>query len=343
MPSYPPALAAALAAVDEDVFVRRSDGSLVAQSSSRSVIADLIGRLDVRSGMSVLEIGTGSGYSTALLAQIAGDGRVVSVDVVGELVERARTLLSSNGFTNTSIVQADGAQGASRHGPFDRIIAWATAQYLPEAWITQLAADGIIVAPIAMAAVSRSGMGTRIHLDDGAPRADQLFLAGFVEMHDQELDQWLVPPYGVDSLRNDHDGHPYWMSSSWLRSSEQRIHGDALLDSAMSQRHETAGPLRPDERADDFRAWLLATTPAGLTSAALGDAVWRMGYSDRSGTALTDGRTATRTVTVGRSMSPSVLRSWADKWRTAGRPGLGDLHPRLDPCDGGWMLRASVR
>jgi protein-L-isoaspartate(D-aspartate) O-methyltransferase len=196
MPVRSPALIHALAVVDEDAFVRTPDGNLVTQSSSREVIADLIECLDVRPGMTVLEIGTGSGYSTALLAElVGGDGSVLSIDVVAELVARASTLLPAQGYPNTRVVRADGAQGAPEHGPFDRIIAWTTAPHLPSAWVTQLAADGFVVAPLAAAPISKSGIGARVELTDhGVPRVTRLFCAGFVEMHGQELDQWLVPP-----------------------------------------------------------------------------------------------------------------------------------------------------
>lgn len=344
MPSYPPALADALATIDEDTFVRRPDGTLVAQSSSQQIIADLINRLDVQPGMTVLEIGTGSGYSTALLAHLTGnEGRIVSVDVVAELVDRARALLPASGYTNGTILRADGAQGAPEHGPFDRIIAWATAPHLPAAWITQLAFHGVIVAPIALASISKSGIGTRIQLtDDATPYVDQLFPAGFVEMHGQELDQWLIPPYGIDVASRDDAGHAYWLSGTWLRSPEQYCQGQHLLDSLTNHRRENSGPLEPGESAADFRAWLLATQPDGLTTAALGDPTWRIGHAHPTGTALTDIRAATHTITTGDPDAADILSTWASTWREAGCPGLADLQPHLTAFHDGWVLSAST-
>ncbi|MGH3620466.1 MAG: protein-L-isoaspartate O-methyltransferase family protein [Sciscionella sp.] len=344
MPTYPHALADALATIDEDTFVRQTDGSLVAQSSAPQIIADLIDRLDVQPGMTVLEIGTGSGYSTALLARLVGSkGRVVSVDAVADLVDRARTLLPAHGYPNTSILRADGAQGAPEHGPFDRIIAWATAPHLPVAWITQLAVDGVIVAPIALMPISKCGSGTRIRLaDDCTPYVDQLFPAGFVEMYGQEIDQWLVPPYGIDVARRNYAGRAHWLSGMWLRSPKEYGHGQHLLDSLITDCHEITGPLDPGESAVDFRAWLLATRPDGLTTAALGDPTWRIGHAHPTGAALTDIRTATHTITAGDPDAADVLTTWVNTWRQAGRPGLTDSQAHLTAFHDGWVLRATT-
>lgn len=145
---YDPALERALDVVDEDAFVRLDDGSLVSQSTSRTAIAEALGRLDVRPGMRVLEIGTGSGYSTALLAALVGSaGRVVSIDVVPDLVERAKRLLSRHGIDNVVVRCGDGTAGHPAGAQFDRVVAWTTAPLLPRAWVDQTIQGGRIVTP----------------------------------------------------------------------------------------------------------------------------------------------------------------------------------------------------
>jgi protein-L-isoaspartate(D-aspartate) O-methyltransferase len=282
--------------------------------------------------MTVLEIGTGSGYSTALLAHLVGrEGHVVSMDVVPELVDRARMLLSVHGYANTTVLQADGMHGTPAQAPFDRVAAWATAPHLPTSWIAQLAPEGLIVAPMLLAPISKSGVGTRIRVaEDRTTYADQLFPAGFVEMHDEEMDQWLVPPYGIDALCRDDAGRAWWLSGTWLRGHEGDSHGWHLLDSLTKDRHEVAGPLELGEPAGDFRAWLLATRPDGLTTAALGDPTWRMGYAHSSGVALTDMRTATKSITSGDPDAPDVLTTWANAWRQRGRL-LAEGRPEGEP------------
>lgn len=344
MPTHTTALANALASVDEGTFVNRADGTLVAQSSSREIIADLIGRLELRPGMTVCEIGTGSGYSTALLAHLVGrEGHVVSMDVVPELVDRARMLLSAHGYTNTTVLQADGMRATPARAPFDRLAAWATTPHLPTSWVAQLAPEGLIVAPMLLAPISKCGVGTRIRVaDDHGIYADQLFPASFVEMHDEEVDQWLVPPHGIDALCRDDAGRAWWLSGTWLRGHEGDSHGWHLLDSLIADRHEVAGPLEVGERAGDFRAWLLANRPDGLTTAALGDPTWHMGYAHSSSAALTDMRTATRSIASGDPDAADVLTTWANAWRRGGRPGFADLQPHLRAFHGGWTLRATV-
>ncbi len=344
MPVRTAALTHALATVDEDTFVRRPDGNLVTQSSSQQIIADMIDRLDVRPGMTVLEVGTGSGYSTALLATLVGrEGLVLSIDVVAELVVRANTLLPAHGYPNTTVVRADGAQGAPDKGPFDRIIAWATATHIPSAWTTQLAGDGLIVAPLTAAPISKSGIGAVIELAaDATPYVNELFPAGFVEMHGQELDQWVVPPYGIDVLGHDNQRRPWWLSAEWIRSPHRYLEGHHVLDVLVADPRTVPGPLEPGEPAADLRAWLLATRPDGLTTAALGDPLWRIGRTDATGAALTDLRTATETITTGDLGAAEALSTWVATWRRDGRPGLADLRPHLQTSHDGWVLRADV-
>lgn len=139
---------AALAVVDEDYYTLRPDGNLVTQSTAVSAIAEILERLDVRAGARVLEIGTGSGFSSALLSELVGPaGSVVSVDVVAELTTRARELHAAQGRDNVTLVTGGGALGAPGKGDFDRIVAWTTPSLLPHAWVEQAASDTVIGHP----------------------------------------------------------------------------------------------------------------------------------------------------------------------------------------------------
>jgi protein-L-isoaspartate(D-aspartate) O-methyltransferase len=160
-----------------------------------------------------------------------------------------------------------------------------------------------------------------------------------VEMHGQALDQWLVPPYGIDVLHHDDQQRPWWLSAEWIRGPRNHPHGRQVIDALVADHRSTPGPLAPGEPAESFRAWLLATRPHGLTTAALGDPVWRIGRTSPAGAALTDLRTATETVTAGDPAAAETLTAWATTWRDAGRPGLTELHPHLTPSHDGWTLR----
>jgi protein-L-isoaspartate O-methyltransferase len=105
------------------------------------------------------EVGTGSGYSTALLACLVGfDGRVVSIDVDSGLVERAARLQRADAFRQVLVQHGDGRLGWESAALYDRVVAWATAEELPAAWAEQLMLCGGRCCARAVAPVgSRSG------------------------------------------------------------------------------------------------------------------------------------------------------------------------------------------
>jgi protein-L-isoaspartate(D-aspartate) O-methyltransferase len=93
-----------------------------------------------------LEIGTGSGYQTAILAEIAFE--VFTVERVPELALTARARLGELGYRNIRFRTGDGALGWPEMAPFDVIIATAAAPILPRAWVEQLARGGRLLAPV---------------------------------------------------------------------------------------------------------------------------------------------------------------------------------------------------
>ncbi len=94
----------------------------------------------------VLEIGTGSGYQTAVLAELAG--RVYSVERIPALAGRARKTLDELGHSNVLVRLSDGTMGWEEHAPYDRIMVTAGAPSVPEPLIDQLKDDGILVIPV---------------------------------------------------------------------------------------------------------------------------------------------------------------------------------------------------
>jgi protein-L-isoaspartate(D-aspartate) O-methyltransferase len=94
----------------------------------------------------VLEIGTGCGYQTAVLAELAEE--VYSIEVIAPLAERARRTLDSLGHANVRVRVGDGYAGWPEHAPFDRILAAAAPPKIPPALIDQLTEGGILVIPV---------------------------------------------------------------------------------------------------------------------------------------------------------------------------------------------------
>jgi len=111
----------------------------------------------------VLEIGTGSGYQAAVLAEIAT--HVYSIEIVPELAEGARRALTEVGYHNVDVRTGNGYLGWPDRAPFDRIIVTAAPPTIPNALVDQLAVGGIMVVPVGtdyqeIAIISRSASGT---------------------------------------------------------------------------------------------------------------------------------------------------------------------------------------
>jgi protein-L-isoaspartate(D-aspartate) O-methyltransferase len=138
-----------MAALHRERYTVRSDGTQLPQTSRPELIAEMLGLLDVLEGNHVLEAGTGSGYSTALLSKLVGDhGSVVSLDIDEEMVDRAARLLREDGLENVRVLLGDGRAGYPPGAPYDRLVAWASSQAgVPPSWLEQVVADGLIVAP----------------------------------------------------------------------------------------------------------------------------------------------------------------------------------------------------
>ncbi|MFF4240968.1 methyltransferase domain-containing protein [Actinomadura geliboluensis] len=122
-------------------------GREITSSASRpDVVARMLAALEVEPGMNVLEIGTGTGWNAALLAERIGADWVTSVEVDAAVAERARRALRAAGHELTVAV-GDGALGHPASGPFDRVIATASADRVPHAWAEQTRPDGRVLVP----------------------------------------------------------------------------------------------------------------------------------------------------------------------------------------------------
>jgi protein-L-isoaspartate(D-aspartate) O-methyltransferase len=94
----------------------------------------------------VLEIGTGSGYQAAVLAEIAGE--VYSMEIIPELAERAARTLKATGYESVRVREGDGYYGWSEEAPFDAVIITAAANHVPPALLDQLAEGGRLILPL---------------------------------------------------------------------------------------------------------------------------------------------------------------------------------------------------
>lgn len=118
-------------------------GQTISQPFIVALMTDL---LDLESDSRVLEIGTGSGYQTAILAELAE--QVWSVEVIEELSQRAGKVLADLGYLNVSLRVGDGNAGWPEAAPFDAVIVTAAAPSIPPTLVDQLVAPGRMVIPV---------------------------------------------------------------------------------------------------------------------------------------------------------------------------------------------------
>lgn len=120
-------------------------------NSQPSTVAAMLRLLDVRPGQLVLDVGSGSGWTTALLADLVGpEGQVIGVERIPRLVETSRAALLGLDRPWAQVHHADpDVLGAPGHAPFARILVSAEARELPEQLVDQLAPDGVMVLPVA--------------------------------------------------------------------------------------------------------------------------------------------------------------------------------------------------
>jgi protein-L-isoaspartate(D-aspartate) O-methyltransferase len=127
------------------------DGSVLSSSSQPSMMAIMLRQLDLRAGQNVLEIGTGTGYNSALMQYLIGDeGHVTSVEIDAPVAELARANLQRVAMGSVQVVEGDGANGYAPRASYDRIMATAGIWDVPRTWVRQLKPDGMIVAPLWM-------------------------------------------------------------------------------------------------------------------------------------------------------------------------------------------------
>jgi len=110
------------------------------------IVALMTELLELKGGEKVLEIGTGSGYQAAVLAQLVKT--VFSIEIVKPLADSSRALLERRGHKNVSVIHGDGYKGLKKQAPFDRIIITAAPPEIPEDLVAQLKPGGIMVLPV---------------------------------------------------------------------------------------------------------------------------------------------------------------------------------------------------
>jgi protein-L-isoaspartate(D-aspartate) O-methyltransferase len=185
-----PRVRAAMAKVPRERFV--PDESALAAYANRPlpighrqtisqplIVAAMTQLLHIEPGAHILEVGTGSGYQAAVLAELAG--QVSTIEVVAPLAQSAKELLGELGYHNIAFRVGDGAAGWPERAPFDGIIVTAAAPEIPQALVDQLKPGGRMVIPVG------AGPGSQdlvlVEKDtDGRVRNRDLFSVAFVPL-----------------------------------------------------------------------------------------------------------------------------------------------------------------
>lgn len=162
-----------LASVDEPLPI--GFGQTISQPS---LVLEMTRLLEPETDSKALEIGTGSGFQTAILAQMSAE--VYTVERIDELMQKAKKRLEALNFSNIHYKTGDGSIGWQEYAPYDRIIVTAAAGHLPDELVGQLAAGGRMVIPVGPPYVQELKLITKT--DTGETNIKTVEMVRFVEL-----------------------------------------------------------------------------------------------------------------------------------------------------------------
>ncbi|GAA1848124.1 hypothetical protein GCM10009836_29720 [Pseudonocardia ailaonensis] len=335
----PPAVLAAFAVVPRHLFLpgtpveeayedraiptQTTDGVPTSSSSQPSMMAIMLGQLDVRPGHRVLEIGAGTGYNAALLARLTGPGgSVTSIDIDPDLVARAAEHLAAAGVEGVDLRIGDGALGVPDAAPYDRIVLTVGSWDIRPEWVAQLAPGGRLLLPLTL---QGSQLSVAFDLaDDRVLRSDSVYGCGFMRLRGSaagpapnELlrERWTAQPgdgprpdLGAVSALLDQPGQLVELGG-------RLTHGHVWHGVGLWLMIHTPGTLR-----------ILTTDPAGAEFVPIGDGHATIALTGPDGlAALTADPLGTRAYGPGGDAAAARLRDCVRAWRAAGMPVARDL------------------
>ncbi len=145
--------------------------------SSPYIVALMTQELDLEPADKVLEVGTGSGYQAAILAEIAG--KVYTVEIIEPLARSAEKRLQELGYDNIEVVLGDGFWGLRDRAPFDKIIVTCAPEEVPKPLLEQLADPGIMVIPVGPAGFQQL---VKVRREGGVTTTEEIAPVSFVPL-----------------------------------------------------------------------------------------------------------------------------------------------------------------
>ncbi len=193
--AFLPGLDLESAYTDQAVTIKDNPGKPLPLScaSVPSVVAMMLEQLGAHAADDVLEIGAGTGYNAALLAELVDRGSVTTVDNDPDVALHARTRLNATGYEHVTVIERDGLLGAPENAPYDGIIATVGVWDIPATWWDQLKDGGRMVLPLRWRGQTRSVALTR---HGNALVSQGMELCGFVPIIGQHGEK--TSPLNVD-------------------------------------------------------------------------------------------------------------------------------------------------
>ncbi|MFB6722882.1 protein-L-isoaspartate O-methyltransferase [Kribbella sp. NPDC056345] len=343
-------ISTAVQAVSRHHYTNHPELGSVPQSTAQAAIERDLARAAVEPGMRVMEIGTGTGYTGALLAEMVGaSGHVVSIDIDPGLTERAGKLHAERGVSNLTLVSGDGHGGAPEQAPYDVVIGWATPTHIPAAWVAQCAPGARIATPVYIAPVARTVGHVTLTIDDqGEPVDPMLGPAVYVDMGVEINTTLGIPLFFVDASVEGES--PAWVSVGWREMTPEQDPGDtlAMLQYPDFSQKVAFSNLEQEQAARwrDFRAYCVGqegSSRSNLTAFGTGAPDWitAIGFSSGSNAAVL---TAEGELLGNREDSPAVIKlhDVIRAWQDADRPGLEASRAQLTRSAEGWIVSASL-
>jgi protein-L-isoaspartate(D-aspartate) O-methyltransferase len=348
---------------DAIVTKRGSHGAPISSSSAPSMMAIMLEQLDLRPGLRVLEIGAGTGYNAALLAELVGDpAAVITIDIEPDVVEQARRNLASAGYGAVTVLCADGAEGAPGQAPFDRVELTVAADDIAPAWMDQLIPGGRLVLPLELHQQQRGQISLALvkrehYLESAAAayaffiplRGDQAMSAGRSAplsvvatddgSHRWELNVFGAPLHGSALIRRD----VLHLLSGAHENRDLHLEGTArALVAYLELRYgeEETIAVWSGNASWGFEGWAIGVLahPANNQSSALPFAPRSGRFSQQPGLALLRAATASpddagleQAILYGSSSAWHRLQGMVREWKRLEMPDLAALRVRVYP------------
>lgn len=300
---------------------RDERGNYTSSSSQPSMMSLMLERLEVREGQRVLEVGAGTGYNGALLAELVGPGgRVVSVELEPVTARGARRALA--GFAPVKVVGGDGRQGFGRGAPYDRIIVTASGAEVSSALFEQLVEGGLLELPLWVDRAGQTQAIVTFRKQAGRLRSVAVLFGGFMPL--REAAGAAVPGGGVQLSAHERvggHGRPLVMLGGEALRELSATARRRLLSLALSEPRVSQLGLRGPRGA--LLLYLALEAPQCFVGGWLAPGL--IGAEGRGLALLAGRRTITRIEAFGDPGPERLLRDLVERWKRHGRPTERDL------------------